>query len=127
MPVPTNGADAFFFNSHAATEGVLSRSEDGRKLVFAGDGRVNLLEKPGVPSLLEIPRGFCTVDAAGTVQTLLYHPDASSEKINRRGAVSDGEKQFLGCGNAGARLSYSTGDKAPMEFKSGNQPEASDL
>jgi hypothetical protein len=118
VAVPTNGADAFFFNSHAATEGVLTRSEDGRKLVFAGYGGVNLLEKPGVPSLLEIPRGFCTVDAAGTVQTLLYHPDASSEKINPRGAVSDGEKQFWGCGNAGATLFYRAGDKAPMEFKS---------
>jgi hypothetical protein len=118
VAVPTNGANAFFFNSHAATEGVLTRSEDGRKLVFAGYGGVNLLERPGVPSLLEIPRGFCTVDAAGTVQTLLYHPDPSSEKMNPRGAVSDGGGQFWGCGNAGATLFYSAGDKAPMEFSS---------
>lgn len=116
VAIPTNGPNAFFFNSHAATEGVLSRSADGRMLVFAGYGGVNLLEKPGVPSLLDIPRGFCTVDAAGTVQTLLYQPEASAEKINPRGAVSDGENHFWGCGNAGATLFFNAGAKAPVEF-----------
>ena len=77
VQIPTNGADSFFFNGHAATEGVLSRSADRRLLVFAGYGGVNLLAIPGTPSLLDIQRGFCTVDAAGAVHTLLYKPEAS--------------------------------------------------
>ena len=45
---------------------------DRRLLALAGYGGVNLLEKPGTPSLLDIQRGFATVDAAGTVHTFLY-------------------------------------------------------
>ena len=119
VPIPTNGANSFFFNSHAATEGVLSRSADRRLLVFAGYGGVNLLATPGVPSLLDLQRGFCTVDAAGVVHTLLYKPDGSEEKMNPRGAASDGENHFWGCGNAGATLYLDgTGGKSPLEFAS---------
>lgn len=118
VQIPTNGADSFFFNSHAATEGVLSRSLDHRLLVFAGYGGVNLLEKPGTPSLLDIQRGFCTVDSTGATHTLLYQPDASEDKINPRGAVSDGENHFWGCGNAGSTLYFNASDKTPMEFAS---------
>ena len=116
VAIPTNGASAFFFNSHAATEGVLSRSADGRLLVFAGYGGLGLLEKPGAPSLLDIPRGFCTVNATGAVQTLLYQPAVSTDKINPRGGVSDGENHFWGCGNAGATIYFSAGDKVPVAF-----------
>jgi hypothetical protein len=118
VPIPTNGANSFFFNSHAATEGVLSRSADRRLLVFAGYGGVNLLAIPGTPSLLDIQRGFCTVDAAGAINTLLYKPAASEEKINPRGAASDGTN-FWGCGNAGATLYFTpAASKAPVEFAS---------
>ena len=117
VPIPTNGADSFFFNSHAATEGNLSRSADHRLLVFAGYGGVNLLEKPGVPSLLDIKRGFCTVDSGAQIHTLLYQPRESDEKINPRGAVSDGANNFWGCGNAGATLYFNAGGgKTPVEF-----------
>jgi hypothetical protein len=119
VQIPTNGPDSFFFNSHAATEGGLSRSADHRMLVFAGYGGVNLLQKPGVPSLLDIERGFCTVDAAGTIHTLLYQTKESDEKINPRGGASDGANHFWGCGNAGATLYFDpSGSKRPMEFES---------
>jgi hypothetical protein len=101
-PIPTNGPNSFFFNSHAATEGVLSRSADRRLLAFAGYGGVNLLEKPGTPSLLEIQRGICTVDATGSIHTCLYRLEDLTEKMNPRGAVTDGTNNFWGCGNAGA-------------------------
>lgn len=119
VQIPTNGANSFFFNSHAATEGVLSRSADHRLLVFGGYGGVNLLEKPGVPSLLDIQRGFCAVDATGDIHTLLYQPQESDEKINPRGGVSDGDNHYWGCGNAGATLYFNpAASKQPMEFES---------
>jgi hypothetical protein len=104
--IPTNGPNTLFFNSHAATEGVLTRSADRRMLAFAGYGGVNLLAHPGTPSLLEIQRGICTVDVAGTIQTFLYYQDNVAEKMNPRGAVTDGTNNFWGCGNAGGTFYY---------------------
>lgn len=119
VQIPTNGANSFFFNSHAATEGELSRSADNRFLVFAGYGGVNLLQMPGVPSLLDIQRGFCTVDEAGVVHTVLYQVTQEDEKINPRGGVSDGGSRFWGCGNAGATLYFDpAAGKRPVEFHS---------
>jgi hypothetical protein len=117
VPIPTNGANSFFFNGHASTEGGLTRSADGRLLVFAGYGGVNLLEKPGTPSLLDIARGFCTVAADGALQRFLYQPNDSAEKMNPRGAATDGGNNFWGCGNAGATvfLNPKAGGSA-MEF-----------
>jgi len=117
VPIPTNGASAFFFNGHAATEGVLTLSADGKELVFAGYGGVNLLEKPGVPSQLDIQRGFCTVDASGASHTLLYQPVDTDQKINPRGGTSDGGNRFWGCGNAGATLFLNPAvSKSPVDF-----------
>jgi hypothetical protein len=119
VQIPTNGANSFFFNSHAATEGGLSRSADHRFLIFAGYGGVNLLQKPGVPSLLDIERGFCTVDEAGTFHTLFYQVKETDEKINPRGGVSDEGNRFWGCGNSGATLYYDpAASKQPVEFES---------
>lgn len=96
-----------------------SRRSAGELLVFAGYGGVNLLQKSGVPSLLDIQRGFCTVDVSGMIHTLLYQTKESDEKINPRGGVSDGANHFWGCGNAGATLYFDpSGGKRPMEFES---------
>jgi hypothetical protein len=119
LQIPTNGANSFFFNGHAATEGVLTRSADRRLLAFAGYGGVNLLEKPGTPSMLNIQRGFCTVDAAGTVHTFLYQLDDLTGKMNPRGAVTDGTNNFWGCGSAEGTLYYNPTDgKWPVGFES---------
>jgi hypothetical protein len=118
VAIPTNGVNAFFFNSHAATEGCLSRSADHRLLAFAGYGGVNLLAKPGTPSLLDIQRGFCTVDAAGAVHTFLYQAHDSAEKVNPRGVATDGTNNFWGCGNAGGTLYFNpAAGKATLQFQ----------
>ena len=75
-------------------------------LAFGGYGGVNLLEQPGTPSLLDIQRGICTVDAAGTVHTYLYYPDDVTEKMNPRGVATDGTNNFWSCGNAGGTFYY---------------------
>jgi hypothetical protein len=117
VAIPTNGAGAFFFNGHAATEGHLSRSADKHVLVFGGYGGVNLLAKPGTPSLLDIQRGFCTVDAVGAVHGYLYHVADPAEKMNPRGAATDGAGNFWGCGNSGANLFLNpVSSKSPVGF-----------
>ena len=117
VAIPTNGPDTIFFNGHAATEGMLSRSADGRFLVFAGYGGVNLLQSGGTPSLLDIGRAFCTVDAEGRVHTVIYGKQGRSGKMNPRGAASDGENNFWSCGNAlGTAYYNAAGSAAPVNF-----------
>ena len=103
---PTNGAESFFINGHAATEGILTRSADGRMLVFAGYGGADLLSASGAASRLDVSHGFTTVDAAGTVHTLLYKPAVPNTKVNARGGVSDGTNNFWGCGNTYGTFYY---------------------
>jgi hypothetical protein len=117
--IPTNGPNTLFFNSHAATEGVLTRSADRRMLAFGGYGGVNLLEQSGTPSLLGIQRGICTVDVAGTVHILLYYPDNVDEKMNPRGIATDGTNNFWGCGNVGGNFYYNPNvTKEKLDFES---------
>jgi hypothetical protein len=118
VPVPTDGLNSFFFNGRAATEGLLTRSTDRRLLAFAGYGGVSLFEKPGTPSLLDIQRGFCTVDATGTIHTFLYQAHDASEKVNPRGVATDGANHFWGCGNAGGTLYYNPAEgKRTLQFQ----------
>jgi hypothetical protein len=117
VAVPTNGPDAMFFNGHAATEGMLSRSADGRYLTFAGYGGVNLLEQSGTPSLLNIGRAFCAVDAAGSTHTIIYEQYGGTQKMNPRGAVTDGANHFWSCGNASGTAYYdASGSSGPVIF-----------
>lgn len=106
VSIPTNGPDTLFFNGHAATEGDLARSADHRLLTIAGYGGVNLLEVKGTPSLLNIGRGFSTVDGSGAIHTLIYGARNTDEKLNPRGGVTDGTNNFWGCGNAFGTVYY---------------------
>ena len=118
MKIPTNGPEALFFNGHAATEGILTRSADGRILAFAGYGGVSLLQSNGTPSLLGIERGFCTVDAAGSIHTMIYGKQGGDRKMNPRGIVTDGTGDFWGCGNAFGTVYYQpAGMTEPVSFE----------
>lgn len=119
IAIPTNGPNTLFFNGHAATEGDLARSADHRLLTFAGYGGVNLLENKGTPSLMDIGRGFGTVDAAGSSHTQIYPARNTDEKLNPRGGVTDGTNNFWGCGNAFGTIYYnSTASAGPVVFTS---------
>jgi hypothetical protein len=117
IALPTNGPSAFFFNGHAATEGLLALSADHHLLTVAGYGGVNLLQSNGTPSVLDIPRAFCTADATGATHTTIYGQHNQNEKMNPRGAVTDGANNFWGCGNAFGTLYYnSTSSSEPTIF-----------
>jgi hypothetical protein len=118
VSIPTNGPGTLFFNGHAATEGTLNRSADHKLLSFGGYSGVNLLQSNGTPSLLDIRRAFCTVDAAGKCHTTIYKLHSSVEKMNPRGVVTDGANNFWGCGNANGTVYYNAAGSAdPVEFK----------
>ena len=113
LTIPTNGPDGLFFNGHAATEGNLTLSADRRLLAFAGYGGVSLLQSKGTPSLLDIGRGFCTVDAAGSIHTKIFRSHIGLEKMNPRGVVTDGTNGFWGCGNAFGTFYYNQASSNP--------------
>lgn len=116
--IPTNGPNSFFFNGHAGSEGVLTRSADQRLLAFAGYGGVDLLQVSGTASRLDIQRGFVTVDKTGAIHPYLYKSDMTDAKINPRGVAADGTNHFWGCGNAGGTFYYNTSDRQPVRFSS---------
>src|SRR6516164_9668887 len=119
VKIATNGPETLFFNGHAATEGILTRSADHRLLAVAGYGGVSLLQSNGVPSQLDIDRGFCTVDAAGIVRTKMYKRHPGEQKMNPRGIVTDGTNNFWGCGNAFGTFYCNASEQAePLEFAS---------
>ncbi len=116
VSIPTNGANSFFFNGHAATEGTLTRSSDHKLLAFGGYGG-NLLSVDGTASRTGIQRGIATVDGAGAIHTILYQSDPSNTKMNPRGAVTDGNNNFWGCGNAnGTFFLNPDSQKDPVRF-----------
>jgi len=119
VAIPTNGPKALFFNGHAATEGNLTRSADHRLLALAGYTGVNLLQVPGVPSQLSIPRGFGTLGASADSFALVYSSsDAWYEAANPRGVATDGAGNFWGCGNLHGTTYYNSQAAAqPFELK----------
>jgi hypothetical protein len=118
IKIPTNGPDTLFFNGHAATEGMLTLSADHHLLAFAGYGGANLLQISGTPSLLDMKRGFCTVDSAGNTHTTFYREHGGADaKMNPRGVVTDGTNNFWGCGNALGTVYFNpTGSAAAVNF-----------
>lgn len=118
IAIPTNGPNGLFFNGHAATEGILARSADHHLLTVAGYGGVSLLQSNGTPSLLDIGRAFCTVDAGGAVHTTIYRGLGQDEKMNPRGVVTDGLNNFWGCGNAFGTVYWNPSTAEPTVFAS---------
>jgi hypothetical protein len=118
VAIPTNGPNTLFFNGHAATEGNLTRSADRRLLAFAGYAGVNLLQNPGVPSQLNIPRGFCTLGSPAGSYHLIYQSNDWYDGANPRGVATDGAGNFWGCGNSeGTKYYNSKTAPTPVEFK----------
>lgn len=115
--IPTNGANSFFFNGHAGTEGTLTRSMNGRLLAFAGYGGVDLLQVNGTASRLDIQRGYATLDAAGQLHTYLYHSKMTDAKLIPRGVATDGTNHFWGGGNTFGTFYHEPGaSNDPVRF-----------
>ncbi len=117
VAISTNGPSSFFFNGHAATEGLMTRAANRKLLTFAGYGGVNLLEMGGTASRLDIQRGFATVDNGANIHTYLYKTSVSGAKLNPRGAATDGTNGFWGSGNADGTLYFKATDhQEPTRF-----------
>jgi len=118
VALPTNGPSTLFFNGHAATEGNLTRSADHQWLGIAGYAGVNLLQTKGVPSQLDIPRGFGILGASATSFKLIHQSADWYAGANPRGVVTDGANNFWGCGSTYGTVYYNAQTAAaPIGFK----------
>jgi len=108
VPLPTTGSNALWLNGNAYTEGGLCRSADRRLLTLSGYSGP-ILSLPGTPSKLAYDRGIGVVASDGSFH--LAFRDAkwygqAGDKTNPRGAVTDGQDHFWGCGNVLGDLFY---------------------
>ncbi len=115
-PSRRTGRTRSFSTATRPRKGCSAGPGDGKLLTFAGYGGVNLLEKSGTPSLLDIGRGLCTVDASGKPHTVIFENYTGADKMNPRGAVTDGGNHFWICGNASATAYYRMDSKEFVYF-----------
>jgi hypothetical protein len=112
VELPTNGANALWFNAHAGSEGQgLTRSADRQYLTMTGYSGVigSISGLTGTPSSAtnsagqSYPRGFGVIDAF-TNYNLIYASDEwygiqpGITQNNPRGIATDGSNDFWGCG-----------------------------
>jgi len=109
VELPTNGANAMWFNAHAGSEGQgLTRSADRQYLAVTGyNGDLNSI--PGTPSSAtnslgqSYPRGFGIIDAYTNFDVVYASSDwfgllPGITQNNPRGIATDGSNDFWGCG-----------------------------
>jgi len=91
IPVPTTGTtQQMVAVGNASTEGIISRSQDGAKLVFMGY-RNTTGTTPGGST---VPRVIGTLDVAGTLDTSIAVTDMTSA-VPRSATTVDGSRYWL--------------------------------
>lgn len=98
IPVPTSGASQMVAVGNASTEGIISRSQDGSKLVFMGY-RSGTGVNPSGPSPTFNPRVIGTLDVAGTLGTSLAVTDMTNA-TPRSATTVDGSAYWLATSTA---------------------------
>ena len=121
MAIPTNGANAMWFNGNAGTEGGMSRSGDRSSLVWSAySGNICSLSPGTAPSSLGYNRGIGLVTAF--TNSVIYSGQgwygSIAGKTNPRGCASDGTNEYYGCGSTYATLQYDAGSGNIYQFQS---------
>jgi hypothetical protein len=122
LPLPTSvsGASKQLIASGTATsEGLLSRSADGTKLLLSGyatnlGGAVSLSGTSGA----SVPRTVGVADALGNIDTSRALTDFSSGNNPRSVASSDGVAVWVAGGTGGVRYSASPSDTTSLDLTS---------
>jgi hypothetical protein len=118
-PVSVTPYAAMWINGHAGTEGYLALSGDAGSLAFSGYGG-QILAQPGTPSGLNVPRGICVINQAGS-NYIAYEGSAwyglgAGIQTNPRGVVSDnGTNNFFGSGSLDGNIWYSPSNPSTPE------------
>ncbi len=105
MPTAPNGLNAALVASGTATsEGLLSRSADGRYLLVAGYGAAAGTASVSSTAASSVPRVIGRVDASGQVDTSTALTDAASSNNVRSATSPDGQTLYVTGGAGGVRV-----------------------
>ncbi|AFD24571.1 beta strand repeat-containing protein [Deinococcus gobiensis] len=105
MPTATSGTNRALVASGSATsEGLLTRSADGRYLLVPGYGAAVGTASVAGTAATAVPRVVGRVDAAGTVDTTTALTDAANSNNIRSAASPDGSALYVSGGAGGVRF-----------------------
>ena len=105
MPTAPSGLNAALVASGTATsEGLLSRSADGRYLLVAGYGAAVGTVSVSSTAASGVPRVIGRVDASGQVDTSTALTDAASGNNVRSATSPDGQTLYVTGGAGGVRV-----------------------
>lgn len=115
VTVSSSGGDALIISGSAGSEGLLTRSPDGRLLVFGGyaQGLPNATQLANATST-SINRAIGTVDPTGTFSRVAVSSTFHSAN-NIRGATSDGLSNFWSAGGNDGTDYFGTGTAATVQ------------
>ena len=106
IPLPTtvSGSNQAIWASGVATsEGLITRSADGRYLIVTGYTATSTMGPLADTSAVTIPRVIGVIDAAGQIDTSTALSDFADENNPRSGASVDGESFWVAGGSGGVR------------------------
>jgi hypothetical protein len=90
--MPTTGASALTASGNATTEGILTRSQDGSRIVFTGYRRDAGLSNPSSQNPTTTARVIANIDASGVFSTAFA--DTAANNTIRSATSIDGVSQY---------------------------------
>ena len=101
IPMPTTGTSELTAVGNSTTEGVISRSQDGTKLIYTGYRKDAGLTSPSADTALVTPRVIGTIGLAGLANTTVALSDAGGNGSIRSATSVDGASTFYTSASAG--------------------------
>ena len=101
IALPTTGTSELTAVGTANTEGVISRSQDGTKLIYTGYRKAAGTANPGTDTAAVTGRVLATVDLLGTVNTTIALTDAGGNGTIRSATSVDGTSTFYTSASSG--------------------------
>jgi hypothetical protein len=116
VAVPANNTNAIIVSGSASSEGVLTRSPDGRLLVLAGYHLALSNSSVSLPgsSAADAPRALGALDVAGTF-TLVGLTTNQFDKNNIRSGTTDGRGHYWGAGANSGTYYFGNGTPATVQ------------
>jgi len=131
IAIPDNAANALLISGSAASEGALTRSADGRLLLFGGYN-IALSNTASIGSSLAnasatmVPRALGAVDVMGNFAIAAVTTNQYAGN-NMRGGTSDGLGNYWGAGANSGTFYFGTGPTNTVQANSANTIQVQDI
>ena len=131
IAIPDNDTNALLVSGSASSEGALTRSPDGRLLVFGGynialTNTTNVGSSLANASATTVPRAVGAVDVLGSFALVGVTTNQYSAN-NMRGGTSDGLGNYWGAGASSGTFYFGNGSTNTIQTNSVNTIEIQDI